>query len=175
MEREWIEQAGRGDEASFSLLVKKYSGQIYDQIYEKAGTRDDALSWTVETFLRAWRAVGLFQFDVPFGGWLGSIAEDVCSSHRRRHQKQGQDTETSPTDEEILRAVMQAIHSEQTRLSPKKLLTRFRFTLIAIVIAALLLLGSRLGLPGGGAPASSPTPASAAPAAPQVSAAFQAG
>ena len=175
MERTLIEQAGRGDPNAFSNLIKDHANQIYAQIYPIAKTRNMAMDWTVETFLRAWHGIGLFQFDVPFDEWLSSLADDICASHAKHRRKKDGVAETygEAPEDEILRNVMQAIRRE--RSGPLELLKRVRFTLIALVIAALLLLGSRLGLFGGGKQLSASSQSTSAPAAPQVSAAFQAG
>ena len=169
-ERELILRAGRGEEDAFSDLVKCYVNQVYDWLKIQTGNPGAAHAFTVETFQRAWNAVGLFQFDQPFEDWLISIAEDASKG---KCPKSADSLE--PGQDELCREIMSAIHLETKRSSPAALIKRFRFTLLALVIAALLLLCSRLGLLGRSAGQNPSAPSPSPIAAPQVSAAFQAG
>lgn len=82
-----IEQAGKGNEEAFSQLVLQYEKQIYNLTLRMTGDRDTAFDLTQETFLKAWRAISLFQFDSKFSTWLCRIASNTCIDFLRKQKK----------------------------------------------------------------------------------------
>ena len=157
-ERELILRAGKGETDAFSVLVDRYCEAVFRRLQsepETAGAR------TVETFLKAWRNVGLFQFDMSFLDWLLFLSEDV-----RAPREAG---DPSRSREELCREIMASIRLEKRRNSPLWIIRRLRFTLIALVIAALLLLFARMG---SGQRRTGTSGSAPGPSTPQVSAAF---
>ena len=154
-EKDLIVQAGQGDEAAFSSLVQRHLEPVYRQILSAVGDRDTAFDLTRETFLRAWHAISLFQFDMPLSQWLRDLAEDVLQSRRKQPVPAGLSQDTT-VPETLHSAIVSSIHRETGSGFPA-LLKRFRFTMIALVIVAVLLLVSRLS-GGQSAPAPSPVP-----------------
>ena len=86
-EKQLIEQAGKGNEEAFSQLVLQYEKQIYNLTLRMTGDRDTAFDLTQETFLKAWRAISLFQFDSKFSTWLCRIASNTCIDFLRKQKK----------------------------------------------------------------------------------------
>ena len=86
-EKQCIEQAGKGNEEAFSQLVLQYEKQIYNLTLRMTGDRDTAFDLTQETFLKAWRAISLFQFDSKFSTWLCRIASNTCIDFLRKQKK----------------------------------------------------------------------------------------
>lgn len=86
-EKQLIEQAGKGNEEAFSQLVLQYEKQVYNLTLRMTGDRDTAFDLTQETFLKAWRAISLFQFDSKFSTWLCRIASNTCIDFLRKQKK----------------------------------------------------------------------------------------
>lgn len=86
-EREIVERAGKGDEDAFEQLVTAYESMVYNLSLRMTGDRDEAFDLTQETFLKAWHAVALFQFDCKFSTWLCRIASNTCIDHLRRQRR----------------------------------------------------------------------------------------
>lgn len=86
-ERTLIQQAGAGDEQAFEQLVIAYQKPIYNLALRMTGNRDDAFDLTQETFLKAWHAISLFQFDSKFLTWLCRIASNTCIDFLRKERR----------------------------------------------------------------------------------------
>ena len=86
-ERRLIEQAGRGDEDAFEQLVVTYEKMVYNLVLRMVGSREDAFDLAQETFIKAWHAISLFQFDSKFSTWLCRIASNTCIDFLRKERK----------------------------------------------------------------------------------------
>lgn len=86
-EKSLIQRAGAGDEQAFEQLVIAYEKPIYNLALRMTGSRDDAFDLTQETFLKAWHAISLFQFDSKFITWLCRIATNTCIDFLRKERR----------------------------------------------------------------------------------------
>lgn len=86
-ERTLIRQAGQGDERAFEELVRTYEKMVYNLSFRMTGNRDDAFDMTQTTFLKAWHAISLFQFDSKFSTWLCRIASNACIDFLRKERR----------------------------------------------------------------------------------------
>lgn len=86
-EKTLIQRAGTGDEDAFAQLVSAYEKPIYNLTLRMTGNRDDAFDLTQETFLKAWHAISLFQFDSKFLTWLCRIASNTCIDFLRKERR----------------------------------------------------------------------------------------
>lgn len=100
-ERTLIEQAGKGDERAFEQLVISYEKMVYNLCLKMTGDREEAFDLSQETFLKAWHAIGLFQFDSKFTTWLCRIASNTCIDYLRKQKKHKNISLTSLDDEDI--------------------------------------------------------------------------
>jgi RNA polymerase sigma factor (sigma-70 family) len=167
-EQTLIKQAGQGDTEAFRQLVSAHQAEVYRQVLALTGDPEDAYDLTQETFVKAWHAISLFQFDCEFAQWISNIAQDTCKKYRKKSS-----TETDPQVEppkQLVQAVMQSIRREQEAASPKAWLGRLKFTILAAIIAAIILLISRFG--GGQAAQTEPQPTTPQPTTSQVAAEF---
>lgn len=85
-ERALAAQACRGDRRAFAELYNQYIDKIYRYVYYRVGQSSDAEDITSQTFLKAWDAIGDYEWrDHPFGAWLFRIAHNlVVDYHRAR-------------------------------------------------------------------------------------------
>lgn len=101
-ERTLIKQAGQGDEAAFEELVRTYEKTVYNLALRMTGNQDDAFDLAQTTFLKAWHAIGLFQFDSKFSTWLCRIASNACIDFLRKEKRRGTVSLTMPDDADQL-------------------------------------------------------------------------
>ena len=85
-ERLLASRASNGDRAAYSVLYERYFEKIYRYIYFKVGQRSEAEDLTSQTFLKAWDAIGDYEWrNHPFGAWLFRIAHNlIVDFHRAR-------------------------------------------------------------------------------------------
>lgn len=100
-EKERILRAGKGDEAAFEALVKQYEKTVYNLCYRITGDREEAFDLSQETFIKAWHAISLFQFESKFVTWLCRIASNTCIDFLRKQKKKKNLSLTSLDDEAV--------------------------------------------------------------------------
>jgi len=82
-EKEWIEQAMKGDGEAFGQLVQSHMARIFNVCLGLLGNRPDAEDCTQETFLKAYRSLPLYQGRSSFYTWIYRIAVNVCHDLQR--------------------------------------------------------------------------------------------
>ena len=87
-ERQLAGKACGGDRQAFGALYERYVDRIYRYVYFKVGNRSQAEDLTSQTFLKAWDAIGDYEWrDHPFGAWLFRIAHNlIVDYHRSRRE-----------------------------------------------------------------------------------------
>jgi len=95
-ERLLAARAGQGDRAAYGELYQRYVDKIYRYIFFKVGSRDETEDLTSQTFLKAWDAIGDYEWrNHPFGAWLFRIAHNlVVDYHRSRRDSVALDDAT---------------------------------------------------------------------------------
>lgn len=95
-ERALAARASGGDRAAYGELYQRYVEKIYRYIYFKVGGRDETEDLTSQTFLKAWDAIGDYEWrNHPFGAWLFRIAHNlVVDYHRAKKETVGLDDAT---------------------------------------------------------------------------------
>lgn len=85
-EKELALRARRHDPEAFAALYDKYVNKLYHYIYFKVGNVAEAEDLTAQVFLRAWEAIGSYEWrEHPFSAWLFRIARNlVVDYHRAR-------------------------------------------------------------------------------------------
>lgn len=85
-EKELALRARRHDPKAFATLYDRYVSKIYHYIYYKVGNVAEAEDLTAQVFLRAWEAIGSYEWrEHPFSAWLFRIARNlVVDYHRAR-------------------------------------------------------------------------------------------
>lgn len=82
----WIVQALRGDQSSFSKLMHRYTGAVYNLAYRMLGNAQDAEDASQEIFLRAYTRLDSFDQTRRFSTWLLSIGSNYCIDRLRRQR-----------------------------------------------------------------------------------------
>ena len=95
-----IEQAGKGDEQAFEQLVRRYEKMVYNICLKMTVDREEAFDLSQETFIKAWHAISLFQFDSKFTTWLCRVASNTCIDYLRKQKKHKNLSLTSLDDDE---------------------------------------------------------------------------
>ena len=83
-----IRRAQSGDEGAFEQLLLAHQKSVYNLCLRMAGNPDDALDLSQEAFIRAWRALGQYQFDAAFSTWLFRLTSNVCIDFLRKQKRQ---------------------------------------------------------------------------------------
>jgi len=86
-ERQLLERARTGDPDAFSILVERYSGRLFGSCFNFLGNRQDAEDCVQDTFIKAFRAIGEFNFMASFYTWIYRIAINTCLDFRRKNRK----------------------------------------------------------------------------------------
>ncbi len=82
-----IERAKK-DEEAFGQLYERYSQRIYQYIYYRTSSEDDAEDLTAKTFMRAWQHIGNYDNrGVPFSAWLYRIAHNLVANWHRDNSR----------------------------------------------------------------------------------------
>lgn len=100
-EKERIRLAGQGDEQVFEGLVKQYEKTVYNLCWRITGDQEEAFDLSQETFIKAWHAISLFQYESKFVTWLCRIASNTCLDYLRKRKKKRQLSLTSLDDEDL--------------------------------------------------------------------------
>jgi RNA polymerase sigma-70 factor (ECF subfamily) len=77
-----VELARGGDAEAFGQLYDHYRTRVYRFVYYRVGSTAVAEDLTSETFFRALRSMGTFQWQgKDFGAWLMTIARNLTTDH----------------------------------------------------------------------------------------------
>jgi RNA polymerase sigma-70 factor, ECF subfamily len=85
-EQEWIEQARKGDQRAFGLLVQAYQKPVFNLTYRMLGNAQEAEDAAQETFLRAYSGLSQYQSEHKFSTWLFAIANHHCIDRLRKRR-----------------------------------------------------------------------------------------
>lgn len=85
-----LARAMQGDKQSFGALYDKYAARIYNYIYYRTGSSQDAEDLTSRVFFRAMRHITNYRDrGVPFSAWLYRIAHNLVANwHRDSSRRQ---------------------------------------------------------------------------------------
>ncbi len=87
-EQKLVERAIKRDSAAFTELYDTYVEKIFKYVFYKTGHRTEAEDITAQVFLKAWEAIGHYQWtDRPFASWLYRIAHNLVVDHFRASQE----------------------------------------------------------------------------------------
>src|SRR5438552_6748080 len=85
---ELIARARRGEDEAFRLIFDRYARPIISFIYDMVGHRDLAEELTQETFVRAYKNLGVLRDDTKLSTWLFGIAKNVARESLRYKRRE---------------------------------------------------------------------------------------
>jgi RNA polymerase sigma-70 factor (ECF subfamily) len=93
---ELARRAGAGCADSFTALVARHGGGVFNYLLRMTGNPHDAEDLTQETFLKVFRSLGRADAPVAFTAWLFTIARRTALNHFRAARPVGElDPETA--------------------------------------------------------------------------------
>lgn len=159
-EKKIIKRAAAGDADAFEQLVLTYQSPIYNLCLRMTGDPEDAADLSQESFLKAWRSLGSFQFESSFSTWLYRLASNTCLDYLRsikRHPKVSLTVEdsdgetqmmdfpdTAPTPEdaaiskeenELLSRAMQELDEQQRQILTLRVVNDLSYAEIAEILS----------------------------------------
>ncbi len=89
-EEEILAKASGGDREAYGMLYEKYVDRIFNYVYYRTGSVDDAEDLTARVFQRAMNHITNYtDRGVPFSAWLYRIAHNLVANwHRDRSRRQ---------------------------------------------------------------------------------------
>lgn len=85
-EKELLYDAKNGDYAAFGKLVERYQRKVYTVIYRFVRNHHEADDLAQEAFIRAFKAIGRFDLNYPFGPWMYRIAINLTINHLKKRR-----------------------------------------------------------------------------------------
>lgn len=85
-EQALVSHAQAGDATAFGQLFAAYHGPLTNYLYRLVQDREVADDLAQDTFLRAYRALGRTDADLPFRPWLYRIATNLARNYHRRQR-----------------------------------------------------------------------------------------
>lgn len=85
-EIEWIKRAQQGEPEAFGPLVQKYQQRVFSLVYHLVRRRDEVEDLAQEVFIKAFRAIGSYNFQSSFATWLSRIATNHCYDYLRHER-----------------------------------------------------------------------------------------
>ncbi len=83
-EKQLVQRAIKHDHEAFAQLYDRFVDKIYKYIYYKVGSKTEAEDLTGQVFLKAWEAIGKYQWtERPFAAWLYRIAHNLIVDYFR--------------------------------------------------------------------------------------------
>lgn len=81
-------ELAKKDQEAFGQLYERYSQRIYQYIYYRTSSEDDAEDLTAKTFMRAWQHIANYDDrGVPFSAWLYRIAHNLVANWHRDNSR----------------------------------------------------------------------------------------
>ena len=87
-EADLVRQAQAGVRGAFDALVAQHATAVVRTAYTILGSQEEAEDVAQETFMAAYRNLGHYRHDAPFGAWLHRIAVNRSYDVTRRRQRQ---------------------------------------------------------------------------------------
>ncbi|HKY83863.1 MAG TPA: sigma-70 family RNA polymerase sigma factor [Anaerolineales bacterium] len=77
-DRQLVVRTRSGEANAFGDLVRRYQTSVYNVCYRLLGDPQEAEDLAQEAFLRAYRRLGSYDDQRPFGPWMRRVAANLC-------------------------------------------------------------------------------------------------
>lgn len=84
---EIIRQCQTGDDMAYVALVERYQGKAFWVAYNMLGNQEDARDVVQEAFVRVFRSISRFDFNMSFYTWLYRIVTNLSIDQLRKLKK----------------------------------------------------------------------------------------
>lgn len=79
-----IERVINGDTEAFSVIIRRYSDQVFRYVRAKFENNDEVMDITQDIFMMVFESLGSFRGDSKFSTWLFSITANYCKNYRKK-------------------------------------------------------------------------------------------
>lgn len=87
-EEEILINKSRTDPDAFGLLYERYVDKIFNYVYFRVGSTDDAQDLTAKVFFKALKSISSYRhMGLPFSAWLYRIAHNLVANYHRDRSK----------------------------------------------------------------------------------------
>lgn len=107
---DWLKRARNGDAEAFAAAFESLRGTVYAVAFRLVG-ESDADDVVMETYLRAWQAIGRFDVRSSLKSWLYRIAHNCAIDMLRKRQRR---RELLPTPDEDGQSPIERLPDETT-------------------------------------------------------------
>jgi RNA polymerase sigma-70 factor (ECF subfamily) len=132
-EQVWLEQAMKGDQVAFGMLVEAYQTPVYNLAYRMLNNSGEAEEAAQEAFVRAYTRLESYNPAHKFSTWLLSITSNYCIDQLRKrravllsideplppHPALHSDGAKSPEAQVVLSEQQQLVQSLLSELEPE--------------------------------------------------------
>ena len=101
-DKDLVQQARQGNGDAITLLVKRYSPQLFRFLTRTTGQPDLAEDLLQDTWLRVMEKLDRYHTDKPFAPWLYTVARNLAIDKLRRLGRQGKKAEPRLTEDGAL-------------------------------------------------------------------------
>ena len=85
-EQKLVSACQNGDKSAYEGLVKTYSRRVFGICIGILGNKDDAEDISQQVLLKGFRDINQLKDGSRFGGWLSTIAKNLCVDFLRRQK-----------------------------------------------------------------------------------------
>ena len=94
-----IQRILSGDDAAFTVLVRKHQKRVHALAWRKVGDFHYAEEITQDTFLQVYKKLATLKDPRQFSGWLYVMTNRICSNWMRKNNPELQSLETTPMED----------------------------------------------------------------------------
>jgi RNA polymerase sigma-70 factor (ECF subfamily) len=84
---QWVKKAQKGDRNAFEPLIHMYQQKIFSFCYYMLGQKQEAEDAVQDVFLKAYKHIKYYRYDLSFSAWLYKIATNHCKTLLKRKQR----------------------------------------------------------------------------------------
>ena len=107
------EEARKGNQLAFRLLVERHSRSVFRLAFRMTGNEQDAEDMVQETFLRAYKQLHRFDGRAAFGTWLYRIGANCCLDLLRARRLRKEQSGMAADDDANATNVLENIASSE--------------------------------------------------------------